>query len=124
VGLLSADVVSMSECVVDLVSADRDGWDDWFGDPASAEQVRAHAGRSGLHVLAVGIAAPDVPALLKDMAKGGYDQEAGGLRGRLARREFLPGCSRSAAVCCQSVVRGDRRLRNGTTLVSGFVRAS
>jgi hypothetical protein len=121
VGLLSADVVSMSECIVDLVSADRDGWDDWFADPASAEQARTHAGRSGLHVLAVGIAVPDVPALLKDMARGGYDQEAGGLRGRLARREFLPGI-RSGEVLGFELVGFDTGSWHTWTCLGGLVK--
>lgn len=90
VGLLSADLISMSDCVVDLVSAKRDGWDDWFDDPVSAERSRARAGRSGLHVLAVGIAATDAPALLQDLAEGGHGPDAGGVTGRLARREAFP----------------------------------
>ncbi|SEQ69717.1 hypothetical protein SAMN05216188_104352 [Lentzea xinjiangensis] len=90
VGLRGADVISMSECVVDLVPANRDGWDDWFDDPVSAERSRAHADRSGLHVLAVGIAATDAPALLREMADAGYGPDAGGVAGRLARREAFP----------------------------------
>lgn len=89
-GLSSADLISMSDCVVDLVSAKRDGWDDWFDDPVSAERSRARAGRSGLHVLAVGIAATDAPALLQDLAEGGYSPDDGGMTGRLARREAFP----------------------------------
>lgn len=86
-GLPSNDLVSMSECVVDLVPADPGGWDEWFADPASAEQARARAGELDLHVLAVGIAAADVPALLEDLAGGGCDQLAGCLPERLTRRE-------------------------------------
>lgn len=78
-GLLSADLISMSDCVVDLVSANRDGWDDWFDDPVSAEQSRTGAGRSGLHVLAVGIAVTDAPALLQEMADAGHRPDMGGL---------------------------------------------
>ncbi|MEV6718397.1 hypothetical protein AB0M48_40880 [Lentzea sp. NPDC051208] len=90
VGLLSADLISMSDCVVDLVSAKRDGWDDWFDDPVSAEQSRVRADRSGPHVLAVGVAATDAPALLQEMADAGYGPDTGGVVGRLARREAFP----------------------------------
>lgn len=89
-GLLSADLISMSDCVVDLVSANRDGWDDWFDDPVSAERSRARSGRSGLHVLAVGIAAADAPALLQEMAEAGHRPDMVGVVGRLARREAFP----------------------------------
>ncbi|WP_434448225.1 hypothetical protein [Lentzea sp. E54] len=94
VGLPSAGLISMSDCVVDLVPANRDGWDDWFDDPVSAERSRTRAGRSGLHVLAVGIAATDAPAVLREMADAGHHPDMGGVAGRLARREALPGaCS-------------------------------
>jgi hypothetical protein len=72
-------------------------------------------------VLAVGIAAPDVPALLKDMAKGGYDQEAGGLRGRLARREFLPGI-RSGEVLGFELVGFDTGSWHTWTCLGGLVK--
>lgn len=88
-GLASADLVSLSECIVDLVPADPTGWDGWFADPASAERARSHASRPGLHVLAVGIAADDVLALLADISDGGWDQAAGSLPERLTRREPL-----------------------------------
>lgn len=92
VGLPSADVVSMSDCVVDLVPANRDGWDDWFDDPVSAERARARAraGRSGLRVLAVGIDATHAPALLHELVEAGYRLDFGGVAGRLARREAFP----------------------------------
>ncbi|GAA4007136.1 hypothetical protein GCM10022247_31350 [Allokutzneria multivorans] len=89
-GLPGADLISMSDCVVDVVPANRDGWDDWFDDPVSAERSRAHADRPGLRVLAVGIAATDAPAVLQDMAEAGYGPDAGGMMGRLARREAFP----------------------------------
>ncbi|KOX22435.1 hypothetical protein ADK67_24455 [Saccharothrix sp. NRRL B-16348] len=78
----------MSDCVVDLVPANRDGWDDWFDDPVSAE--RARAGRSGLRVLAVGIDATHAPALLQELVEAGYRPDFGGVAGRLARREAFP----------------------------------
>ncbi|MCX2953408.1 hypothetical protein [Lentzea sp. NEAU-D7] len=90
-GLPSAGLISMSDCVADLVPAKRDGWDDWFDDPVLAEQARTRAGRSELHVLAVGFAAADAPALLQDMADGGRLPDMGGVAGRLARREAFPG---------------------------------
>ena len=90
VGFASADLISMSDCVVDLVPANRDGWDDWFDDPVSAERARARAGRSDLHELAVGIAGAHAPALLQELAEAGYRPEFGGVAGRLARREAFP----------------------------------
>ncbi|WP_052371773.1 hypothetical protein [Amycolatopsis taiwanensis] len=84
--LPSTDLVSMSSCVVELLAADPQGWVDWFGDSESAEQARVQANRAGLHALGVGIAASDIPALLADMAEGGWDQQAGSLPERLARR--------------------------------------
>ncbi|WP_086821087.1 hypothetical protein [Allokutzneria sp. NRRL B-24872] len=89
-GLPGADLISMSDCVVDVVPANRDGWDDWFDDPVSAERSRVRADRPGLRVLAVGIAATDAPAVLQDMAEAGYGPDAGGVMGRLARREAFP----------------------------------
>ncbi|MEU5847494.1 hypothetical protein [Saccharopolyspora shandongensis] len=88
-GLPSADLVSASGCVVDLLAADPHGWDDWFGDSESAERARIQANRAGLHVLGVGIASRDIPALSADMAEGGWEA-AGGLPERLARREPVP----------------------------------
>jgi hypothetical protein len=41
-------------------------------------------------VLAVGIAATDAPALLRDMADGGERPDVGGVAGRLDRREAFP----------------------------------
>ncbi|MGW6933877.1 hypothetical protein ACWGE0_27730 [Lentzea sp. NPDC054927] len=90
-GLPSGDLISMSGCVADLVPARRDGWDDWFDDPVSAEQARTRAGRSGLQVLAVGIAATDAPALLQDLAEGGLRPDMGGVAERLDRQEAFPG---------------------------------
>lgn len=89
ISLPSTDLVSVSGCVVDLLGADPQGWDDWFGDPKSAEQARVQANWSGLHVLGVGIAMPDVPALSADIAEGGWEA-AGSLPARLARRESVP----------------------------------
>ncbi|MEU4448676.1 hypothetical protein AB0K14_39910 [Actinosynnema sp. NPDC050801] len=88
-GLPEGPLVSMSDCVSTLVPADPDGWDEWFGDPASAEAARA--GRQGLHVIEVGIAVRDVEALLADVAEGGWDAAAGSLPGRLARAEPVTG---------------------------------
>lgn len=90
VGLLGPDLISMSECIADVVSAKLDGWDDWFADPASARRARAKAGVPGLRVLAVGVASTDAPALLEDMADNGYSQDMGSVPGRLARREPFP----------------------------------
>jgi hypothetical protein len=90
VGLRSADLISMSDCVVDLLPANRDGWDDWFDDPVSAERSRTRADRSDLHVLAVGVAATDAPALLGEMTEAGYRADMGGVAGRLAQREAFP----------------------------------
>jgi hypothetical protein len=89
-GLPSTDLVSMSSCTVELLAADPHGWDDWFGDSESAEQSRIQSNQAGLHVLGVGIAASDIPALLADMAEGGWDQEAGSLPEQLGRREPIP----------------------------------
>jgi hypothetical protein len=79
-------LVSMSGCVVDLVSAVPNGWDEWFGDPGSANRAL----RPGMRVLGVGIAATDVDPLLEDIADGGWDQAAGSVPDRLARRVPLP----------------------------------
>ncbi|WP_202918681.1 hypothetical protein [Saccharothrix deserti] len=89
VGLAGAELVSMSGCIADLLTAAPDGWDEWFGDPVSAEEARA--GRDGLHVLGVGIAAQDVPALLADMNVEGREGNAGSLPERLARHEPFTG---------------------------------
>lgn len=86
-GLPAGELVSMSGCVTTLVSPnDRD---EWFSDLESAEVARA--GRDDLRVLAVGMAAPDVPAVLEDVAEGGGDVAAGGLPERLAQAEAVPG---------------------------------
>ncbi|OUC98719.1 hypothetical protein CA984_05990 [Streptosporangium minutum] len=82
---------SLSDCVVDLVPVDPTGWDDWFASPQEAEIARDQAGTSGLHVLGIGFAATDVPALLADMADGGGDTSAGSLPERLTRGEKFPG---------------------------------
>jgi hypothetical protein len=85
-------LVSLSDCVVDLVPVeDPSGWDDWFASPHEAEAARDQAGKPGLHVLAVGFATADVPGLLADMADSGWD--AGSLPERLARREPFPHAS-------------------------------
>ncbi|TQM80285.1 hypothetical protein FHX81_2613 [Saccharothrix saharensis] len=82
VGLPQGELVSLSGCVTTVVA---DDWDEWFGDPTSAE--RARAGRSDLHVLEVGIAAQDVQPLPADVREGGWDVSAGSLPERLARAE-------------------------------------
>ncbi|NRQ40694.1 hypothetical protein HII36_54125 [Nonomuraea sp. NN258] len=84
-GLPGPDLVSMSECVVDLLPADSDGRDDWFDGPREAEVAREQDGRPGLHVLGVGFAAADVPGLLADVATDEWDFSAGSLPERLAR---------------------------------------
>ena len=90
VSLPGAGLVSLSDCVVDLVSVDPSGWDDWFAGPQEAEIAREHAGKPGLHVLGVGFATADVPGLLADIADGCWHTSAGSLPERLARRESLP----------------------------------
>jgi hypothetical protein len=85
--LPGSGLVSLSDCVVDLVPVDSSGWDDWFATPQEAEIARDRVDKSGLHVLGVGFAATDVPGLLADMADGGWDASAGSLPERLARRE-------------------------------------
>ncbi|MGW2216192.1 hypothetical protein ACWCSD_14490 [Nonomuraea sp. NPDC001684] len=90
VGLSGAGLVSLSDCVVDLVSVDPSGWDDWFAGPQEAEIAREDAGRPGLHVLGVGFATADAPGLLDDIADGGWDTSAGSLPERLTRRERFP----------------------------------
>jgi hypothetical protein len=90
VGLPCHGLVSLSDCVVDLVSVDPGGWDDWFASPQEAEIARERAGRPDLHVLEVGFATADVPGLLADIADGGWDVSAGSLPERLARRERFP----------------------------------
>ncbi|WP_432929561.1 hypothetical protein ACQPZZ_05545 [Microbispora sp. CA-135349] len=87
---LPAGLVSLSDCVVDLVSSDPIGWDDWFDGPQEAEIARERAGKPGLHVLGVGFATADVPGLLADIADGGWDASAGSLPERLAWRERFP----------------------------------
>jgi hypothetical protein len=68
--LPDGDLVSMSECVVDVVAVDPQGRDHWFG---SAEEAAAARDRVvGADVLAVGFAAGDVAALLDDIAHGGW----------------------------------------------------
>ncbi|MDA3625441.1 hypothetical protein OU415_08335 [Saccharopolyspora sp. WRP15-2] len=90
VGLPSADLVSMSSCVVDVLESDPDGWDGWFDDLRSAERARAQESRE-LHVLEVGFAVPDLPELSADIADGGWDAAAGSLPERLARGEPCSG---------------------------------
>ncbi|HEV7979733.1 hypothetical protein [Amycolatopsis sp.] len=64
-GLLGPELISMSDCVADVMRAQPDDWDEWFDDVDSAGQAKA--GRSDLHVLAVGIAAADAALLIKDI---------------------------------------------------------
>jgi hypothetical protein len=90
VSLPGSGLVSLSNCVVDLVPVDPSGWDDWFASPQEAEIARDKAGKPGLHVLAVGFATADVPGLLADIADGGWDTSAGSLPERLASRERFP----------------------------------
>jgi hypothetical protein len=87
-GLPGPSLLSLSDCVVDLVPVDSSGWDHWFASPQEAEIARNQAGNSGLHVLGVGFAAADVPGLQADMADGGWD---GSLPERLIRHEQFPG---------------------------------
>ncbi|MEV0086911.1 hypothetical protein [Saccharopolyspora sp. NPDC050642] len=87
VGLPSADLVSMSSCVVDLLAADPQGWDDWFGDAESAGRACVQANRADLQVLGVGFASADIPGLSADLADGGWAEAAGSVPERLARWE-------------------------------------
>lgn len=70
-GLPGPDLISMSDCVADVMRAQPDHWDEWFDDVAAAEEARDRAGRSDLHVLAVGIAAADVVPLTEDIGEFG-----------------------------------------------------
>ncbi|GAA4533618.1 MULTISPECIES: hypothetical protein [Nonomuraea] len=87
-GLPGPSLLSLSDCVVDLVPVDPSGWDHWFASPQEAEIARNQAGNSGLHVLGVGFAAADVRGLQADMADDGCD---GSLQERLIRHEQFPG---------------------------------
>ncbi|SEU40402.1 hypothetical protein [Nonomuraea wenchangensis] len=87
-GLPGPHLLSLSDCVVDLVPVDPDGWDRWFASSQEAEIARDQAGRPELHVLGAGFAADDVPGLQDDMARDGWD---GSLPERLIRREEFPG---------------------------------
>jgi hypothetical protein len=82
VGLSSADVLSMSTCVADLVLAD---WDYWFISLVAAELARVD--NPGTRVLAVGVAVDDVVPLVGDIDG---DMAAGDLPDRLMRHEPLP----------------------------------
>ncbi|MFG1619722.1 hypothetical protein ACGFI3_43815 [Nonomuraea wenchangensis] len=104
-GLPGPHLLSLSDCVVDLVPVDPDGWDRWFASSQEAEIARDQAGRPELHVLGAGFAADDVPGLQDDMARDGWD---GSLPERLIRREEFPGA-------------GERRL--GFELVGSTSRA-
>ncbi|MCP2168412.1 hypothetical protein LX83_005290 [Goodfellowiella coeruleoviolacea] len=86
-GLPPGELVSMSNCVVDLVPAGPEDWQFWFADPESAEQARARSGVPGAQVLVVGFSARDIPALVEDMAEAGWDELAGGVPERLARHQ-------------------------------------
>lgn len=88
--LPSAGLVSLSDCVVDLVPVDPSGWDDWFAGPHEAEAARERVDQPGFHILAVGFATADVPGLLTDIAEGGWGSSAGSLPARLARHEPFP----------------------------------
>jgi hypothetical protein len=70
-GLPGPDLISMSNCVADVIRARPDDWDEWFDDVAQAEQARARAGRPDLHILAVGIAAADIVPLTDDAGEFG-----------------------------------------------------
>ncbi|MFG1694215.1 hypothetical protein [Nonomuraea sp. NPDC049309] len=88
-GLTVPRLVSLSDCMVELVASDAEGWDLWFDGLEEAERARRRAG-PGWHVLGVGFAAADLPELLADMAD---DAMAAGdaLPERLERREPFPG---------------------------------
>ncbi len=58
-GLPPGDLVSMSDCVVDVASAQRHYWDPWFPAPPADVPARHH-------VLAVGIPEDYLPALRED----------------------------------------------------------
>lgn len=70
-----AGLVSMSECVTDVVGADSFGWEMFFSDRRAAEQACAAA--PGTHVLAVGFHRDDVPALLDDIEENDAIAAAG-----------------------------------------------
>jgi hypothetical protein len=89
-GLPGRGLVSLSECVVDLVPVDPNGWDSWFASPHEAEIACEQASKPGMHVLGVAFAPADVPGLLADIADGGWDASAGSLPERLVRRETFP----------------------------------
>jgi hypothetical protein len=91
--LPSTGLVSLSDCLVDLMPVDPSGWDTWFASPHEAEIAHDQAGKPGLGVLAVGFATADVPGLLADIADGGWDTAAGSLPERLARNERFPHAS-------------------------------
>lgn len=89
-GLPATSLVSLSDCVADLVPTEPDARDGWFGTVDEAEAALARADESGHHVLAVGFAAADVPALLTEIADGGGGTAAVGVSQALARREPFP----------------------------------
>lgn len=79
------DLVSMSECMMDVVGADSFGWEMFFSDRASAEQACPDTG----HLFAVGFARDDVQALLADLGK--YEPlGAAGMPDRLRAAEPMP----------------------------------
>ncbi|MFV2177991.1 hypothetical protein ACFHW2_31285 [Actinomadura sp. LOL_016] len=88
--LPATDLVSLSDCVVDLIPTKPDGWDDWFGTVHEAEAARKQAAEPGFHVLAVGIATADVPEVLTDVADSGWRTAADSFPEFLARRETFP----------------------------------
>lgn len=112
------DLVSMSGCVVDLLAADRQGWDEWFDNALLAEQARVEANEAGLYVLGVGIAAQDVQPLLDDIADPGWDMVAGSLPERLSRREPLP----AGALQGFELVGYDSGFWHSWTCLDGLVR--
>ncbi|WP_157432935.1 hypothetical protein [Actinomadura rifamycini] len=89
-GLPAAALVSLSDCVADLVSVAFDGRDGWFETVREAEAALARADEPGHHVLAVGFAAADVPELLTEISDGGGGAATGGVSEVLARREPFP----------------------------------
>jgi hypothetical protein len=89
-GLLPDELVTISECLADMVSVDEVGWDDWFADRPTAERARPVVGDTAHRALAVGIHQGDVAGLLADIADGGWDVSAGSLPERLAERLPFP----------------------------------
>lgn len=87
VATTEAGLVSMSECIVDVVGADEFGWEMFFDDREPAEQASAAA--PGTHVLAVGFHRDDISALLSDIEKE-EPIAAAGMPDRLRASEPMP----------------------------------